>query len=339
MKEKLISIINEFGSLLTKEENYQYIPKLRDYLIPYIIETKGDNIDIDTIFKDEFTRSDIIKATMYYITENENVESLSAIDDYLIALNRLFDELLFNKYPNPTLMKYKPFTKLSNEIQENLKKQGVELKGRETNPTIDRDQFKFIIDYLKNHKKSSIKFNQVSIMIKLFLLYGFSHDKVSKLKLEDYNANQKTLKIQYKRIMKRNIFIELPYSLAQEINEYLKMRNEEKKLNSNLLFVSRENTKVSNGFIADTLDKIKEEYIKINGTSSNKNQFTPTGIQKYAIIQMILNGMNQSVIMDFTGQQLDIYNDCQNEVNRIKELDRNRYINHMIRGINTYDEI
>lgn len=339
MKEKLISIINEFGSLLTKEENNQYIPKLRDYLIPYILENKGDNVDIDIIFKDEFTRSDIIKATIYYITVNENVESLSAIDDYLIALNRLFDELLFNKYPNPTLMKYKPFTTLSSEIQDNLKKLGVELKDRETYPTIDKEQFELIIEYLKNNKKSSVKFNQASIIIKLFLLYGFSHDKISKLKLEDYNADQKTLKIQYKRIMNRNIFIELPYSLAQEINEYLKIRNENEKLKSNLLFVSRKNNKVSNGFITDVLDEIRKKYIEINGTSSNKNQFTPTGIQKYAIIQMILNGMNQSVIMDFTGQQLDIYNDCQNEVNRIKELDRNRYINHMIRGINTYDEI
>lgn len=35
----------------------------------------------------------------------------------------------------------------------------------------------------------------------------------------------------------------------------------------------------------------------------------------------------------------DIYKDCQNEVNRTEDLDRNRYINHVIRGISTYDEI
>ena len=30
-----------------------------------------------------------------------------------------------------------------------------------------------------------------------------------------------------------------------------------------------------------------------------ENQFTPTGLQKYAIIKMIEEGMNQSIIMDF----------------------------------------
>lgn len=159
------------------------------------------------------------------------------------------------------------------------------------------------------------------------------------LKIDDYNFNQKTLRIEYKRVMKRSIFLELPYSLSQEISEYLVLRNKNINLKSNLLFITEKNNDIKNSYLTDTLNSIKNKYIEINGVNSDKNQFTPTGLQKYAVIQMILNGMNQSVIMDFSGQQLGIYNDCQDEVNRIKELDRNRYINHMIRGISTYDEI
>lgn len=339
MREKLLSIVNEFGSLLTTGEYYQYIPKLRDYLVPYIIKNKSNNLEVDEIFKDEFTKSDIVNATIYYVDKNENVESISAIDDYLIAINRLFDELLFNKYHNPTLMKYKPFTSLSTEVQENLKSMGVELKKKEADPSINVEQYKFILEFLKNYKGSRIKASQVSIIIKLFLLYGFSHNKIANLKISDYSANHKTLKIEYKRAMKRSIFLEVPYSLAQEIDEYLTIRSRKSKLNSEFLFINENNQKIGNGFISDILKLIRDEYIKTYGENSDKNQFTPTGIQKYAIIKMILDGMNQSVIMDFTDQQLDIYNYCQNEVDRIKELDRNRYINHMIRGISTYDEI
>lgn len=150
MRGKLLDIINEFGGLLTTYEYNQYVPKLRDYLIPYIIESKGEALEIDRIFKDEFTRSDVIKATIFYVTRNENVVSISAIDDYLVAINRLFDELLFSKYPNPTLMKYKPFSSLSDEIRELLIKEGVgELKEREVFPSINCEQFNFIIEYLK----------------------------------------------------------------------------------------------------------------------------------------------------------------------------------------------
>ena len=54
---------------------------------------------------------------------------------------------------------------------------------------------------------------------------------------------------------------------------------------------------------------------------------------------MIEGGMNQSIIMDFTGQGSDIFSDCQNIVDERKHLNRNRYINHMIRGIVSYDDM
>lgn len=339
MREKLLDIIYEFSKKLTQEERNQYIPKLRDYLVPYIIENKNVNFNIDDIFKDEFTRSDIINATIYYVTKNENVESLSSIDDYLVSINRLFDELLFNKYPNPNLMKYKPFTSLSSQVQEDLINKGIKLKERETNPAINSEQYKFILKYLKEYKVSKLKSYQVSIIIKLFLLYGFSHNKVANIKIEDYCFEKKTLRVDYKIVMTRSIYIELPYTLSKEIDKYLELRKQDNNLDSNLLFVTENNNKIPNGFINSILNSIKKAYSEINEDIFDRNQFTPTGLQKYAIIQMIKNRMNQSVIMDFTGQQKDIYNDCQNEVNRIEDLDRNRYINHIVRGISTYDEI
>lgn len=339
MKGKLIGIINEFGKQLTTSEYNQYVTKLKNYLVPYILEKKGEDFSIDRIFKDEFTRSDVVNATMYYVKENQNVESISAIDDYLIAINRLFDQLLFDRYPNPTLMKFKPFTSLSGEVEDKLVKEGIILKKREVYPPVDDDQCKFILQYLKDIGGAGIKATQVNIIIKLNLLYGFSHNKVAELKIQDYKPNQKTLEVEYQRIMKRKISLELPYTLALEIDHYLLLRNEIGKCDSDLLFTTNRNAKIMHGFLTETLESLKEDYVKTSGVRLDKNPFTPTGLQKYALIQMILSGMNQSVIMDFTGQEKDIYNDCQNEVTIMKELNRNRYINHMIRGIATFDVI
>jgi hypothetical protein len=58
---------------------------------------------------------------------------------------------------------------------------------------------------------------------------------------------------------------------------------------------------------------------------------------KYGIIQMIKRGINQSVIIEFTGNQDDIYRDCQNEVNEEKFEARNRYLDSKLRGIDSFD--
>lgn len=345
MREKLLNIIYEFGEKLTQEEYNQYVPKLRDYLVPYIIQNKKESLDIGDIFRDEFTKSDVINATVYYVTNNENVESLSSVDDYLVSINRLFHELLFDKYPNTNLMKYRPFRILSSEVQDNLIDSGINLKKKETHPAINLGQYEFILKYLKEYKpsiknkSSDTKSNQVSIIIKLFLLYGFSINKIANIKISDYFHEKKTLRIDYKRVMTNSIYIELPYTLSKEIDNYLELRKKYNNLNSNLLFVTGDNNKITSRFTNDILKSIKKDYLKLNECAFDKDPFTATGLQKYAIIQMIKHRMNPSVIMDFTGQMYDIYKDCQNEVDRTDDLDRNRYINHVIRGISTYDEI
>lgn len=103
------------------------------------------------------------------------------------------------------------------------------------------------------------------------------------------------------------IYLEIPYSLALEIEEYLESRNAEK---SDYLLAKNSNTQIDPSFVKDTLDVIREEYEEIFDKDDGVNQFTVTGIQKFAIVQMILAGMNQAVIKEFTGQGDDILEDC-----------------------------
>ena len=54
---------------------------------------------------------------------------------------------------------------------------------------------------------------------------------------------------------------------------------------------------------------------------------------------MIESGLNQAVIMDLTGQGIDVFSDCQNIDDNRNGFSRNRYITHMIRGIDTSDDM
>lgn len=103
MRDELLKLIDTFGEGLTRYQYNQYVPKLRDYLVPYI-ELNYRDYNLKEIFQNEFTKTDIINSSVYYIEKNPNVQRISAIDDYLIALNRLFDELLFSKFPNPIIL-------------------------------------------------------------------------------------------------------------------------------------------------------------------------------------------------------------------------------------------
>ena len=109
---------------------------------------------------------------------------------------------------------------------------------------------------------------------------------------------------------------------------------------SEYMFITRTGKQITYSFPTEYLDNIKEGYYSHNKSEINlDNPFTPTGFAKYAVINMILNGVNQSVISDLTGFMTGMYSDCQDIVNEMKLTNRNRYINHMIRGISTHDEI
>lgn len=197
MRDNLIKIVNQFGSGLSKHEYNQYIPKLRDYFIEYLLINITTTSDIEKLFKFEFTRSHIIQSTEYYIIQNDNVTSKSAIDDFLIALNRFFDEIINIRYPNQNLITIRPFTNLNNEVEDSLLKKGIKLNERKANPPINENQYNFILKYMVKESSKSIKTQQVHIILKLLLLYGFSFDRIINLQKDSFCPETRTLEIVY----------------------------------------------------------------------------------------------------------------------------------------------
>lgn len=344
MENELMRLLDEFGEGLSKYEYNQYIPKLKHSFVDYIIKEKSNSINVENLFKFEFTRNDIIKSTEYYILNNENVKSKSAIDDFLIALNRFFEETINKYYINQNLIAIRPFTTLSKDIELELSNQETFLLDRQANPQINEDQYKYILEYIKNEDKLTIKTRQVHIIIKLLLLYGFSFDRIANIKKSDYCIEKKTLKIVYNKTPLRIIELEIPYSLRKEFESYLEELKNTSYNNNEYFFTTRNETKIAHDFPNDYLLGIKNSYFSkyksdINEETLEKNPFTPTGLAKFAIINMILNGINHSVVLDLTGFKNEVYIDCQNEVDQRKLLNKTRYINHKIRGINTFDEL
>lgn len=338
MKEELLQLLSIFSNGLTPFESNQYIPKIRDYFFQYILDVKPDPT-IETLFKYELTRYDLINSTIYYIMANDNVRSKSAIDDYLIAVNRLFDETLFNLYPNQNLVSIRPFTSLSNEIEKILLDRKVELEERQTFPSINDEQYRFILSFINKDSEGSFKTKQVQIIIKLILLYGLSPDRIIKLKRDNYLIDERQLVVIYSENPRRTLKLDIPFKVHKEIELYLNELST-KNLSCDNFFVNMKDRPIKHNFPNDYLKEIKKEYFTINPIAEgDRNPFTPTGLAKFAIIRMILNGVNSSVISDLTGYMFDVLSDCQNIVNEMKELKRNRYINHMIRGIQTYEEI
>lgn len=334
-----MQFVDQFGSGLSEYEYNQYMPKLRDYFVEYLVENKSHAMNMENLFKFEFTRRDIILSAEYYVIRNDSVKSKSAIDDFLIAINRFFEEVVNKKYPNQNLITIRPFTNLNKEVEKDLLEKGIELEERQANPPINEDQYKYIIKYLKSDKERTFKTKQVHIILKLLLLYGFSFDRIMNMKKENYCSETRTLVIIYNHKPLRSLRLELPYSLHKEIEDYFEDLNKNKNEND-YLFVTRPGNQIKHDFPNEYLTHIKNEYFSGKELEKDlKNPFTPTGLAKYAVIKMILDGVNQSVILDLTGFKNEMYFACQEEVNEMKVLNRNRYINHMIRGIPTFDEL
>ncbi|MFF2885568.1 hypothetical protein [Paenibacillus sp. NPDC057967] len=337
MKEALLKQLREFGADLSQHEHHQYMPKLRDFLVPYLLKEKAYVADIDTLFRHEFTRNDVVRSTEYYILSNPNVRSKSAIDDFLIALNRLFEELINERYPNQNLRNIQPFTKLSQEIEGRPDVLSRQLKAREANPPIDEDQFRFLYSELNSRTKETPIAMQVKLILKLLLLYGFKFNRIVELSLGDFDHERRLLNIQCDKCPDGEIKLELPYSLFQCLKRHYEQRIKVETTYSNL-FLTSTNKPITNAFITTMLNKVKEKYYSRREVETlTKNPFTATGLSKFAIINMILQGLNQTSIIDVTGVEYDIYQNCQDHVNELLSEDYNRHINYKIRAIKAYD--
>ena len=116
MERELNSLIDEFGSKISRAQYNQYASKLRRFLVPYILKHFNDINDIQKIFRDNFTTKHIINSTVYYMENCENVSNYQSIKTYLTSLSCFFKVVILNRYPDSISKNYLPFSQFYEEL-------------------------------------------------------------------------------------------------------------------------------------------------------------------------------------------------------------------------------
>jgi hypothetical protein len=176
------------------------------------------------------------------------------------------------------------------------------------------------------------------------LFSGVQYSILTELEVDSFDSMFNTLTV-------NSIVIQLPRGLSMQLRSYLNIRNERlsaKKIeNFRYLFVTYHGSQLPDNagtYLGEFLNtkcrihEITEEEIENN----DRNHYTPTGLSKYAIIQMILGGVDQYIIKAFSGIDNTIFEDCQKRVTMGRKQDSkyiSRYLDSKLRNLETFDDL
>lgn len=145
-----------------------------------------------------------------------------------------------------------------------------------------------------------------SLIVKFVLAYGLKNDTIRKMKITDYDENLNSIRVNgYK--------VHLPDGLAMQMKKYKEIRQrflEKYDIKSVQLFFdnSDEDKKLDNTKMYIVLKKV------IGNVQAEE-------IAKFAIVQLLQNGVPAYIISDFTGYKKDIMEYCQNIIDKNSGMD------------------
>lgn len=229
MVKRLQEIMDQYA--LEIKSGFPDYGSIYTYFVEYINEKAYlDDVTLDDFLRFEFSKMDIVKSCAYYFL-NSNANKKSAINKYLSSMTKFYKEyMVINGYDNQNLYTIFPFAQLKHDVKNYIKEK--ELLDKEVVPPITDEDFELIIKYFNDKKNKSLKVRQLSIIFKLILLYGLKLERVVAMKKVNFQKDDFDNK--YYQLLsldiadKRDIILELPYTLSLEIKryfEYLKETN------------------------------------------------------------------------------------------------------------------
>lgn len=310
-----IYIFYEFVSLELKETNVNYI-----------------------YFLNMMDKNKLLKSVEYYVKAG-NLKSRAAVDVYYSVLGNFFEYLL-NKYgkTNDYFQESKKKTEFKDAYERKIKE--LQLRDSDTQEPIEEEVAKRtlrecdkLIDgidierILKREK--GVYSNYISaIIIKLVLLYGLKNEAIRRLKIKDYNDQLNDLII-------NNYRVRLPDRLAIQMKEYKKIRSSflvKYKIDSERLFFDDYNPNKE-------LDNTKM-FIVLKRVTGNMQA---GGVAKYAIIQLLREGIPAYIISDFTSYKEDVLDYCQEQVDAGRRLsllsEKSRALDSALRRSDMFDDM
>jgi hypothetical protein len=324
------------------ERSYEIYKNKIMVFYKFLVSEKGINDKSYKSYLEAMKTEEIIESLNHYIVGNK-INSESVAWHYISVVKRYF-LFIYDaenlKIQNTNLIKsfslsqssVDSFTyKIKKEIFESgdleKKDSKTELTQEEVEVLISEcdQQIKELLQRgsILEYKKYPSQYNDFvsCIIIKLLLFTGAKYQVITNLRSSDLNLKQQILRI-------NGYCIRLPINLFTQLLEYVAIKQlmqSDCDNEDNSLFIRADGeTPQGTSFISDTL-------VQFTGRGDT------TGIIKFAIIEMIKKGINQSVIQDFTGNGSKIYDYCQSKVNESKNLSVNRYLDSKLRSLEIYD--
>ncbi len=304
----------------------------QEYLKRYGI---GD--DTYAVFLHKAQISDILSSVKYYV-ETYNIKYKSTTDTFLAALSVFFKFIqdqhgIQNEYfdVNSKGKDLKiAYEELAEKLELNKSEQAPPLTDSECarlvtlcNEKIEKPS---IIDILNGSSNGVYSLYISSLVTKFVLLYGTKNKILSEMHIDDYDSTLNKISI-------RGYSVHMPDGLARQMKQYVKIRKEIVPIDNpdKPLFVDiASDQKWENG---------KMFYILRSVIGNTKAM----SVAKYAIIQMLNNGVPANLVMDFTGYSKSVFGHCQeiiDERNGIFQLsEKNKILDALLRQSNTFDDL
>jgi integrase len=345
--EEIRKLIQEFLETQKTEREYEPRSIVRyEYILlvynEFLVEEIKLNSNTLKAYLNGVTPKELFDGLSYYI-RTRSITSEDTADLYISVIKTFFQFLRRTNYiesdaltatfglssqdPNSFNHCYDLFIKdlIDNKI----------ILFKKTERALTEKEIKMIIDYcnecidnfeLKELLANKDKYNRFvfAIMIKLIIFCGVSERVLSKVKRRDINLVTGKIKI-------NNMELQLPFNLRTQMKKYVDARDT-RSAKENRLFVDFYGNNTDGrgrlgGFISNRLRTVKD----LNKKSS------VICVAKFAIIEMIRNGMNQNIIQSLTGFQNEVFAPCQEFVNLDKDEERSKYVNNKLKTLDLYD--
>lgn len=314
-----------------------YINKITSFY-NFLSNEKNINDNNFIVYLSAMTTKEIIEGLSYFIEHND-IKKQSVAFHYSCVIKGYFDFLYDLGVENTKLIKetgYKNtnpksyFFQINNYIEKHP-----QLIIKESKDALDFEDIKLLIDecdngikeilsnqkeYIARPTKRKKPYNTLVYLLslKLMIFAGTKYSSIRILPLSCFDMNKHKITI--------NTFtIHLPDNLCTQLKLYIALRDEF-NIKSDYLFSLRTGEQLKE--ITSGLSDCLKQFIGRSDT---------VGIIKYVVIEMIKKGINQNFIMRLTGIGPDIFQDCQDFVNKEKHFEANRYIDSQLRDMITFD--
>lgn len=325
-----------FLASISEESKEVYSGKINCFY-NFLVEKKGITDGSFHSYLSSMRDTEILESLQQYIDNNE-VTKISVARHYISVVKRYFNFLYGLQIENNNLLRNFTLEKRYSDSFNNKLKEFIDNNNRladiGTKSALTLEEVKLLVvecdqeieDILKEPQTTlfstinKISYNNImsAVALKLMVFTGVKFNVLNSIAIEDLNINHNTICI-------NNFTIHLPDNLATQFKYYLDIR---KRIPSelNTLFVQYEGDILGrkNRILSERL----QQYIGRQDT---------TGITKFGVIEMIKKGVNQSLLQEFTGVGMDIFKDCQQQVNGEKNKYGSRYLDSKLRSLEIND--